>query len=162
MRAQPTPGSIALSILDRLTDLDPDSTVERRPHAWEEMRDLKASLCRDLAALLNTRREEQPFDPAYEEATNSVLTYGVTDFTSYTLTNGIEQELVRLSIERAIRQFEPRLTRVNVSLEEPSAVKPVLRFQIEAVLRADARESVAFDVTLHRDSRRMSVSGADR
>ena len=162
MRSQPSSAGITLSILDRLTDLEPDAAMERRPHAWEEMRDLKASLCRDLAALLNTRRAEQPFDPAYEEAVNSVLTYGVTDFTSYTLTNTVEQELVRRSIERAIRQFEPRLTRVNVSLEEPSAVKPMLRFQIEAVLRADAREAVAFDLTLHRDSRRISVSGAER
>jgi type VI secretion system protein ImpF len=162
VRAHTNPARLTLSILDRLTDLDPESTAEPRPHAWEEMRDLKASLCRDLAALLNTRREEQPFDPAYEEAANSVLTYGVTDFTSYTLTNSIEQELVRRSIERAIRQFEPRIIHVNVSLEEPSAVKPVLRFHIEAMLRIDARESVAFDVTLHRDSRRMSVSGADR
>ena len=73
----------------------------------------KASLCRDLAALLNMRRAEEDFDRSYQEATNSLLTFGVADFTSLNLKNGIDQERVRRSMERAIRQFEPRLTRVD-------------------------------------------------
>ena len=55
--------------------------------SWEEMRQFKAALCRDLAALLNTRRAEQDFDPAFEQATNSLLTFGVADFTSFNLKN---------------------------------------------------------------------------
>jgi type VI secretion system protein ImpF len=111
-----------------------------------------------LAALLNTRRAEADFDPLFEQATESLLTFGIADFTAYNLKNGIEQELVRRSIERAIRQFEPRLTRVAVSLMTPDPLRPVLQFQIEAVLRTTA-ESVVFDATLHRDSRRFGVAG---
>lgn len=151
-----------LSILDRLTDLEPDSKTEGRSSPWEAMRALKASLCRDLAALLNTRRAEQDFDPGFEQATNSLLSFGVTDFTAYNLKSGIEQELVRRSIERAIRQFEPRLSRVTVALEKPDPLRPMLRFQIEALLRVDPdAEAVVFDATLHRDSRRVGVSGAN-
>src|ERR1700688_4634277 len=104
---------MALSLLDRLTDLEPDSKREARPRDWEEMRQLKVSLCRDLGALLNTRRAEADFPPEYEEATNSLLSFGVADFTSYDLKGGGDRERVRRSIERAIRQFEPRLARVT-------------------------------------------------
>jgi type VI secretion system protein ImpF len=146
-----------LSLLDRLAAIEPPR------NQWEHRRELERSLCRDLTDLLNTRRAEQDFDAGYEEATNSLLRFGIPDFTSYDLKNTIEQERVRMSIEQAIRQFEPRLARVKVSLEKPDLVRPTLRFQVEAQLRdgADA-EDVVFDATLQRDSRRIAVSGADR
>jgi type VI secretion system protein ImpF len=151
---------VTLSLLDRLLDLQPDSSVETPLSQWEQLREFKASVCRDLSALLNTRRAEQDFDPAYEEATNSLLSFGIVDFTSYNLKNGVEQEQVRRSIERAIRQFEPRLARVSVLIQEPDPLRPVLEFQIEALLRVEpAAESVVFDVSLHRESRRVAVSG---
>ncbi len=153
---------VILSIVDRLTDLDPDSKQEGRSSSWENMREFKASLCRDLASLLNTRRAENEIDPSYDEVNSSVLTFGIADFTSYNLKNGIEQERVRRSIERAIRQFEPRLTRVTVTLEPPDQLRPVLRFQISALLRIQpSAEPVLFDATLHRDSRRVAVSGTN-
>jgi type VI secretion system protein ImpF len=151
-----------LSLLDRLTDLTRGTKREVRSSPWDEMRELKVSICRDLAALLNTRRAEEDFPPSYKEATNSLLSFGVIDFTSYNLKSGVDQEKVRRSIERAIRQFEPRLARVTVSIEEPDPLRPVLQFQIAAVLRIEpAGESVEFDVTLQRDSRRIAVSGGD-
>ncbi len=145
-----------LSILDRLTEKQPGL------NSWDELRQLRASLCDDLTALLNTRRAEADFDSSYQEAANSLLTFGVTDFKSYNLMNGVEQERVRRSIERAIRQFEPRLTRVAVSLQEPNPLSPTLRFQIEALLRTGGPgEVLLLDVTLQRDSRRVAVSGTN-
>ena len=151
---------VGLSILDRLIDSEPEMQKEARKTSWDLMRQFKAALCRDLTALLNTRRAEKDFDPVYQEATNSLLRFGITDFTPYNLKSGAEQELVRLSIERAVRQFEPRLAGVEVSVEEPDPVRPELRFQISAFLRTDpAVEPVVFDATLRRESRRISVSG---
>jgi type VI secretion system protein ImpF len=145
-----------------LLDFEPESQTEVPLNSWEQLRALKASLCRDLSALLNTRRAKQDFDPAYEEATNSLLGFGITDFTSYNLKSDVEQDQVRRAMERAIRQFEPRLSRVSVSIEEPDPVLPVLQFQIEATLRiGSADESVLFGVSLHRESRRIAVSGGD-
>ena len=152
---------VTLSLLDRLTDADPDSNAEGQLSSWEEVRQYKDSLCRDLAALLNTRRAEEDFDPAYEQATASLLTFGVIDFTSFNLKNEGEQDLVRRSIERSIRQFEPRLTRVTVAMEEVDPLKSVLRFQVKALLRTEGTsEPVLFDVALHRESRRIAVTGA--
>jgi type VI secretion system protein ImpF len=151
-----------MSLVDRLIDLEPESKSEAPLSSWEEVRRFKASLCRDLSALLNTRRAEQDFDPAYEEASSSLLNFGITDFTSYNLKNGIEQDQVRRSIERSIRLFEPRLSRVSVSIDEPDPLRPVLQFHIEAMLRVGlASEPVVFGVSLHRESRRVAVSGGN-
>src|SRR5262249_52769401 len=145
-----------LSFLDRLTEKQGPLS------AWDEARQVKQALCHDLAGLLNTRRGEENWDSAYKQSINSLLTFGVVDFTSYNLKNDNEQERVRRSIERAIQLFEPRLTRVTVALDKPDPLKPVLKFQIEAHLRTeDPPEEVLFDVTLHRDSRRIAVSGAN-
>jgi type VI secretion system protein ImpF len=153
---------VRLSLLDRLTDSEPDSTRDAQVSSWEEMRQFKTALCRDLAALLNTRRAQEDFDPMYEQATASLLTFGIVDFTSYNLKNDLEQELVRRSIERSIRQFEPRLTRVTVTMDELDSLRSVLHFQVKAVLRTEGNaEPVLFDVSLHRDSRRIAVTGAN-
>lgn len=149
-----------LSLLDRLTDLDPDSSREAPASEWEILRVSKESLCRDLAAILNTRRDDDEIDPKYEEVNNSLAAFGIADFTAYNLLNGVEQEKVRRSIERAIRSFEPRLTRVSVALEPVDPLRPMLRFQIHAVLRLPPAEPIVFDAVLHRDSRRVAVSEA--
>jgi type VI secretion system protein ImpF len=162
MAADGNLAGVVPSLLDRLIDLSPDSKKEARVSPWDAMREFKASLCRDLAALLNTRRAEQDFPSSYEEATNSLLTFGLDDFTSYNLKSAIDHEKVRRAIEHAILEFEPRLTRVSVSIDEPDPLQPVLQFQVMALLRTEpAAEPIAFDVTLHRDSRRMAVSGGD-
>src|SRR5262245_59396303 len=160
MAAEDNETGPVLSILDRLTDLQPESKKEAPASPWERIRQLKASICADLSALLNTRRAEADFDSDYRESSNSLLTFGIADFTSYNLKSGIEQERVRRSIERAIRQFEPRLTGVTVSMDEPDAVKPSLHFQISAVLRTEpAGEAILIDLTLHRDLVGIAVSG---
>jgi type VI secretion system protein ImpF len=153
---------MTMSLLDRLTDLDPDSKKESAPRYHDDLRALTASLSRDLTVLLNTRRATEDFDPLYVEATDSLLTFGVADFTSYNLKGLPDQDLVRRSIERAIREFEPRLSRVSVSMEKTDSPKQVLRFQVSAALRTgSAGEDIMFDATLNRDSRRIAVSGAN-
>ena len=147
------------TLLDRLVDLNPDSQQEEPVSDLEQARELQSALCRDLTALLNTRRAAEDFDRGYEQASNSLLSFGIIDFTSHNLKKGIEQEQLRKSIERAIQRFEPRLERVSVSLEESEANRPVLRFQVSAVLRTERQDPVLFEATLHRDSRRIGVSG---
>jgi type VI secretion system protein ImpF len=163
MPSDPRKSAVTLSLLDRLADLNPDSTREIPRSSWGDEREFRDSLREDLAALLNTRRAEEDFDSAFfEESANSLLTFGVTDFTSYNLKAATEQERVRRSIERAIRQFEPRLTRVAVSVEKPDPLRPVLQFQIAATWRTGLPgEAVLFNATLHRDTRRIAVSGGE-
>jgi type VI secretion system protein ImpF len=148
------------SLVDRLTDLEPDHRAETPRRPWDTRDEIRAALCRDLADLLNVRRADEVVDPIYRETAESILSFGVADFTSYNLKNGIEQEMVRRSIENAIRNFEPRINCMAVVLEPPDPLLPVLRFQITALLRADPEsEPVVFDAALQRDSRRLGISG---
>jgi type VI secretion system protein ImpF len=149
-----------LSLLDRLIDLTPNSTAEAPLSSWEYAREMKSSVLRDLSSLLNTRRAEEDFDPEFDQATNSLLTFGITDFTAADLNDDLDREQVRCSIERAIRKFEPRLAQVKVMLQEPDPLQPTLRFQIDALLRlTNGTEPVLFDATLHRDSRQIALKG---
>lgn len=152
-------GELTPTLLDRLTDLHPGTQREVPLNDWEHARALQEALQRDLAAILNTRRAPEDFDRTYEECTNSLLNFGIVDFTSHNLKKGIEQEQLRKSIEQAIRRFEPRLERVTVTLLESNENRPVLRFQVSGTLRTAHDEPVVFEATLHRDSRRFGVSG---
>jgi type VI secretion system protein ImpF len=147
------------SLLDRLIDLEPESAHETPTGPSELTRDFRAGLCRDLSALLNTKRAAEVIDRGYEEAAKSLLTFGIADFTGYNLQKTPDQNLLCRSIERAIRQFEPRLERVEVSVAESGARRPIVRLEITAVLRTEAGQSIVFNTTVHRDSRRIGVSG---
>src|SRR4051812_49334551 len=109
---------MSFSLLERLTQSHDVSNGTLHPDSLEYIRSMRESLCQDLTALLNTRRAEQEFDPGFDEAANSVLTFGIADFTSLNLTSGSDRERVRRSIEWAIRRFEPRLAHVSVTLDE--------------------------------------------
>jgi len=46
-------------------------------------------------------------------------------------------------------------------VEQFDPLRPVVRFQVSAMMRAEpASDALLFDVTLHRESRRIAVSGA--
>ena len=159
MVTQETGNRVTLSLLDRLLDCSPTVLTEAPASPWEEKREFLDSICRDLTMLLNSRRTEEEFDSAFEEATNSLLTFGIADFTSFNLKNEVDQERVRRSIERSIRQFDSRLGRVTVSMDDVNELRPVLRFKVSAVLQTDpGSESVQFDAVLSRESRRIAVS----
>lgn len=148
-----------LSLLDRLTDPQPEKP-DLSINSLAYRRALEESVCRDLNALLNNRRVEGEVDSKFEQANKSLLTYGVVDFTSFNLTSQLDQERVRQSIERAIRQFEPRLSRVTVILDPLDISKAVLHLQIEAILRNDfRRDPISLGMTLRMDSRRILVEG---
>jgi type VI secretion system protein ImpF len=147
------------SLLDRLIDLEPESPDEMTAGPSELTRDFRAGLCRDLTALLNTKRAAEVVERGYAEAANSLLTFGIPDFTGYNLLKTPDQNLLCRSIERAIRQFEPRFERVEVSIEESGSRRPIVRLEITAVLRTAAGQTAVFNTTVHRDSRRIGVSG---
>jgi type VI secretion system protein ImpF len=149
----------APSLLDRLIDLEPESRQEKPAGPSELTQEFRAALCRDLSALLNTKRAADLFDRRFEEAANSLLTFGIADFTGYNLQKAPDQSRLCRSIERAIRQFEPRLERVEVSIEETGSRRPVVRLEIAALLRTEAGRPIVFQTTVHRDSRRIGVSG---
>lgn len=125
------------------------------------VRELKKSISRDIEVLLNTRRELLEGAPAeYTEINNSLLMFGLPDFTSYSLLNPEHRKVMRRSVEEALTKFEPRLKSVRVTLEPPSKFDVAIHFRIEALLRLDpAPEPVRFDAALQLGTSSYSVRG---
>ncbi len=136
------------SILDRLIDLDPDRRERESPKPRSQVvRDLCASVCRDLGRLLNTRRVHRPFPTELDDLVPSCLDYGIPDFVGADLSSSDARDQLRRRMEQAIRRYEPRFERVTVSLLDNSAPGDrTLRLRIDALLRADTvLEPIVFD-----------------
>ena len=132
----PTPRErLQPSLLDRLTDDEPDTKSEPRERRVLSLRALREGVLRDLAWLFNTTCLLSSLDaPRLPHVANSVLNYGVPDLAGNSISN---VNLMRL--ERAIRQaiwdFEPRLIRATVNvraLAEACAEHNKITFEIEA------------------------------
>jgi type VI secretion system protein ImpF len=124
---------------------------------------LKQAVTRDVESLLNTRQEMLEELPSeFAELRRSLVTYGLPDFTTLSLLNPHDHNRIRRALEQAIATFEPRLTRVRVSLEAPRQHEPTLRFHIAALLRLEpAPEPVAFDAMLQLHTLEYVVRGRD-
>jgi type VI secretion system protein ImpF len=137
------------SILDRLIDLDPEVAKEPVQFRLQDLRQVKASVVRDLEHLLNTRR---PFDDppeAFRNLRDSLFMYGLSDFTGHNPKASSVRQQLRLQIERTISRFEPRLRNVVVRLEADAETERTLRFRISAVLIVEPlSEPVTFDTVL--------------
>src|SRR5690349_6208241 len=82
---------VTLSVLDRLIDLEPESSMEYPLSREQSLRLLRASVRRDLEQLLNSRRIAFDPDPSYIELRRSLYVIGVADFTTFSLTEASEQ-----------------------------------------------------------------------
>jgi len=137
------------SILDRLLD-DQSEPPAQSSHHFHSLDQVKQAVTRDLEALLNTRRERfEDLPPEFVEARQSLVTYGLPDFSALSLQSLEDRNRIRRVLEQAVALFEPRLTRVRVTLEAPRAHEQTLRFRIDAMLRVEpAPEPVTFDAML--------------
>jgi len=125
------------------------------------LRELRASVARDIETLLNTRRELL-FDvpQEMEEVRKSILLFGLPDFTSYSLLNSQDRKALRRAVEEALVTFEPRLKSVRVTLETREKYDTTLRFRIDALLRTDpAPEQITLDASLSVVTNQYTVRG---
>ncbi|CAN7364694.1 type VI secretion system baseplate subunit TssE [Massilia sp. LjRoot122] len=123
------------SLLDRLTDEEPDQKAESRERRVLSLRILREGVLRDLAWLFNTTGLLSSLDaPRLPHLANSVLNYGVPDLSGNSIANLNPTRLER-AIRQAIWDFEPRLIRSTVSVRALSATSGdhnKLMFEIEA------------------------------
>lgn len=149
------------SVLDRLLDDDPAVTTEPARNRSQLLRDLKLSVRRDIESLLNARRRNVSIPPSLPELANSLLTYGIPDFSGTGPATDEQRDAFCRTLENIIRQGEPRLLRVGVELAStPDDTDRALRFRIDALLRADpSPEPVVFDSTLEPATHQFAVQG---
>ena len=148
------------SILDRLLDDEPKQNASGIEPQRVNIFLYKASLARDLEYLLNTRCIDlDGFINAFPLAKHSVIAYGIQDISSLSLLDPGHRSLLRDLIRKTIEQFEPRLTRVRVTLETARDHERKLRFRVDAILRIHpAKPPVTFDAWLQLSSCQYSFS----
>jgi type VI secretion system protein ImpF len=149
------------SVLDRLLDDDPSKTLEAPKSRTQVLRELKQSVRRDLESLLNTRWRSTSWPEHFQELEVSLLSYGLPDVTGADLASASRREEFRRTIDRVIRHFEPRLTKVSVKLlDQGQPLDRTLRFRIEGVLNVEpAPEPVAFDSAVEPATGNVEVKG---
>jgi type VI secretion system protein ImpF len=129
------------SLLDRLTDNEPEKSAESREQRVLSLARLRECVVRDLTWLLNTER--MPTSEKIEDhpdAQQSVINFGIPSLTGSTSGSGLEGEALEKAVLDAIHAFEPRLIRGTVSIKTVRSREQMnlnaLTFQIEADLWA--------------------------
>ena len=153
-------GPITLSVLDRLVDADPKRSQELPLNRSQSLREFKASVCRDLEWLFNSR---QPLEAPEVSKTlrNSLFCYGLPDITSLSVSSMRDRKRLSQALEEAVRAFEPRILNPRVTLASTEVGKVQrLRFIIEGLLRVDpSPEPISFDTVLDIASGEYKVPG---
>jgi len=152
---------LVVSILDRLLDDEPGVSTEPARGRTQVLRALKQSVRRDLEDLLNTRTRCLAWPPGLKELKQSLVNYGLPDFTGADFGSANDREQFCSIVQAVIRQHEPRFKSVAVRLLD--SVEPLdrtLRFRIDAMLRAEpAPEPVVFDSVLQPATGAFEVKG---
>lgn len=128
------------SLLDRLTDDEPDKLEESRDKRVISATRLRDCVTRDISWLLNCVSLDVGVAlDDYPEAARSVLNFGIPDLTGASL-SGINSETLQRQLKDAILAFEPRLTantlRVSVNADHKRMDRQALMFNIESEMWA--------------------------
>ena len=152
--------NVQASILDRLIDVDPDASRESVPFRLQDIRQVKASVVRDLENLLNTKRLVEEPPGAFRNLRESLWVYGLRDFSADNPKAPAVRQQLRREIERTISRFEPRLRSASVQLDAESEKERTLRFRISAMLIVEPlSEPVTFDTVLDVNRAQFKVTG---
>jgi type VI secretion system protein ImpF len=128
------------SLLDRLTDNDPEKRQESRDARVLSPSRLRDCVRRDLAWLLNTThlKAMQTLDD-HPLVAKSVLNFGLPDLAGRT-TSTVDAATLEQSIRKVILDFEPRLVartlRVKLVVDDKQMNHNAMSFDIEAELWA--------------------------
>ena len=105
------------SLLDRLTDLQPEKSKESSSQQSMSQSQFKEAVIRDLGWLLNSVALDVCVDlEKYPQIQRSVLNYGLPDLSGHT-SSMVDVRSVEKSIREAIRLFEPRIMRNSLKVK---------------------------------------------
>jgi len=129
------PANLKPSILDRLVDV---SLLGPTCAPWYSQQQAIDAVRADLENLLNTRKTNIGLTDGLPAASDSIIAYGIPDASSLTVNSAEQRHNVAREIAESIRRFEPRLSRVSVTIVEPATRKDrVLRLSIRGRLNID-------------------------
>lgn len=128
------------SLLDRLTDRDPQSRLESRDRRVLSVEKVRESVIRDLSWLLNTGALQACQDlEEFPEVRRSVLNYGAPDLAGVTASGSRRADL-EAALKDCIATYEPRILegslRVTIESGDGHALPGTLQLSIEGQLWA--------------------------
>ncbi|MBU2570212.1 MAG: type VI secretion system baseplate subunit TssE [Gammaproteobacteria bacterium] len=127
------------SLLDRLTDDEPNNRVESRDKRVLSMQKLRQSVLRDVSWLLNADSFESVADLTdYPEVAQSVINFGIQNLAGTSVV-GADLTNIERKLKQAITVFEPRILPNSLSVKVLSADvmnQQAISFDIEANLWA--------------------------
>jgi type VI secretion system lysozyme-like protein len=119
--------TLGASLLDRLVDAC-HGVEQPQPARLDRLVD-------DIEALVNTCCiDDADVAGAFPETGASIHCYGSPAPQATAINTHEERFATARRIEKTLRQFEPRLQRVRVRVEDPKSRSPIGRFRIEAML----------------------------
>ena len=123
------------SLLDRLTDSEPDKKQESRDKRVLSLSKLREGVVRDLAWLFNSGNLASTEDLSdYPYVERSVVNYGLPDLSGKAV-SGIDVAAIERMLKQIIQDFEPRILgntlRISVIAEESAMSANALTFDIE-------------------------------
>ncbi|MBS1212370.1 MAG: type secretion system lysozyme-related protein [Proteobacteria bacterium] len=126
------------SLLDRLTDDEPEKQQESREQRVLSMRRLRQSVLRDMVWLLNAVALDSVQDlAAAPEAAHSTINFGILDLSGHHL-SGSDALGIERRIRQAIMDFEPRILKetlkVKVTAADEKYTHNAMTFDIEGDL----------------------------
>lgn len=128
------------SLLDRLTDNEPNNPQEAADRRVMSLSQLKASVLRDLAWLFNTSSLFDPESAAQMPAGTSVLNFGMPPLAGHTASS-IDVQAVEALLVETIATYEPRILkgslRIRAQLASGEMNHNALSFEIEGDLWAE-------------------------
>ena len=148
------------SLLEKLFDDAPKSPASGNVFKALSLEQYKESVARDLEGLLNSRAvyDEDGLE-AFPQCRQSLMTYGLRDFSAMSLANAYDRAAICRSLEHAVRRHERRLRNVSIKLETDAQPGGGLHFTIHGLLDLEmAREPVSFDAMLQPSTLQYSVS----
>lgn len=111
------------SLLDRLTDNDPQGKLEARENRFLSISQLRASVLRDIGWLFNAICLDVHGElDDYPEVKRSVLNYGLPAMSGLCL-SGTDMKNLERQLRQAILNFEPRLIADTLTVKAETNAK---------------------------------------
>ncbi|MFO7641675.1 MAG: type VI secretion system baseplate subunit TssE [Candidatus Competibacteraceae bacterium] len=155
------------SLLDRLTDEEPEQPQESREKRVLSLNRLRESVLRDLAWLFNASGASsgESFE-RYPFAARSVVNFGLPALTG-TTAHGLDLEMLERALRQAVLDFEPRILRntlrVRAALIEERMSHNALTFEIEGELWGQPLpQQLYLKTEIDLESGQVKVEQADR
>lgn len=122
------------SLLDRLIDDEPQKQVEAREKRVLSVRQLRESVKRDLAWLLNTTNYESGQSlEGFPEVKSSVLNFGIPELAGH-LASDADVVAMETELREAVARFEPRI------------LQPTLNVKVVVSEREMSHNAMIFDI----------------